>query len=716
MFDLEKIDISLSFNPVFLLVAVIIAAGYSLYIYRYTVPVVSSSKKVLLLSLRILALFFLLLIIFEPLITITQKIILEPVNLIFLDNSRSILIDDGTNRKETIKNFLNDAATNGFESNSQLILFGSKNTVIGFDSTSKLNFSEGSTNFSKIFLNIDEQKLNISSIVIVSDGVITEGSSPLYTAEKRGIPVFTVGVGDTTAKKDIEIKNVLFNEYIYSDAQTTINTTIINKGFEGKNITASFLENNLLVEQKNLLLSKDGIQNLSFNYLPKTGGEKKLSIILSPLEGEFTTANNNRVFYINVLDNKINILLLAGSPSNDLSFVKNSLQRDKNLSVNSITLISPNKFIENNNRDKLLDSADILFLIGFPSKETPDQFWRKVISNIIDKSKPFFLTLSGSVDISKLQMLQNELPFTIKNISKNFIEVQPDISAGESKNPLLQNNSDNQVSAWNNLPPISQPDLEITAKPESNVISRIRINNIPVNKPLILSRRIGGKSSVVVAANEIWRWKLQTAAKDLDLFDSFINNSIKWLNTSEEQKQVSINTSKKIYSIGEEIEFIGQVYNQTFNPVSDAEVEVKITSGNDNNKITLNSIGGGLYEGTFQTNKPGDYYFSGDALLDGKKLGTDKGSFNIGEVDIEMLDPRSDYEFLYSLANHTGGKYFDASNYNELFRILDERNKNLSREKISSYEIQLWSNEWLMAVIILLLGVEWFLRKRSGML
>jgi len=71
------------------------------------------------------------------------------------------------------------------------------------------------------------------------------------------------------------------------------------------------------------------------------------------------------------------------------------------------------------------------------------------------------------------------------------------------------------------------------------------MNNIPSKTPLIVSRKLGNKRSIAVLAKDIWKWKLQTATKNLDLFDRFINSSVKWLNTSEDQKQVNIKTSKK---------------------------------------------------------------------------------------------------------------------------------------------------------------------------
>ena len=240
---------------------------------------------------------------------------------------------------------------------------------------------------------------------------------------------------------------------------------------------------------------------------------------------------------------------------------------------------------------------------------------------------------------------------------------------------------------------------------------------MPIKTPLIVARRLGSKRSIAVLAKDIWKWKLQTAEKNINLFDNFILNSVKWLNTSEKQKQVTIKTSKKNYSSGESIDFTGQVYDETFNPVPDAEVKVKVNGEKENYDLTLNAAGNGLYKGSIQINKAGNYSYSGEAVQNGNKIGSDNGKFNIGEVDIEMINPRMNFEFLNSLANETGGKfYFAATGYNRLFDLLRDLNRKASKERIDVNEIKLWSNEWLMSIAILLFALEWFLRKRAGML
>ena len=658
MFNFEKINLSFSFNGIFFFIGVIILAGYAVYMYRYTLPPVSSAKKTILVLLRTFALILLLFIIFEPVVTLVKKIILQPVTLVFVDDSHSIQIKDGTQRSENVKRFVDGINNNNLAGTSEFFTFGSHIKPFPFDSLSQLDFSEGSTDFSEIFSFIKNRKENIASVAIVSDGVITEGANPLFIAKKLNIPVFTIGVGDTTKRNDILIKNILHNEFIYAETPTTISATILNRGFGNKPAVISLYEEGNLLEQRNITLSSDGTQNETFTYTPKSGGEKKLTLEMNNHEGEFTFDNNKRVFYINVLSNKVKILILAGSPSPDLSFIKNSLEEDKNLSVKSLTQTAPDKYIEKLSPAAGLDSAQVLILLGFPSKQTSADLLNRVKDAVTTKGKPFFLVLEDNTDLNRLKTLQPELPFTIQNIDNGFSEVQPVVQTSENENPLIQNNSDNPSGAWNNLPPVFMTNSEISAKPESEVIVKARLNNVALSTPMVVSRRIGSKRSLAVLASGIWRWKLQTATKELTLFDSFIHNSIKWLRSTEEQKQVMIKTSKKLYALGEPVSFRQKVYDGPYNPVTDAEVKVTISHNGKKDEVILNSLGSGLYEGAYQTTQTGDFTFTGKALRNNKQLGTDGGSFNIGEVDIEQLNPVTDYEFLSSLAENTGGKIF----------------------------------------------------------
>lgn len=716
MFGIDNLKLSLSFNPVLFFITFALFAAFTFFTYKVTLPQISRTKKILLMGLRISALTLILFAVSEPVLTIVKKLSIQPKTFFFIDNSQSIKNNPKLRNDEKIRSFLENLKASDAAKNIQLKKFGAKISDLSFDSLDQVSSNENSTNFAKIFSSLSEIREDFSSAAIISDGIITDGSNPINEAEKNGVPVFTVGIGDTSTQNDVQIKNVLYNEFIYAETPTNFLTAILNEGFANQNTRLSLYENDSLIEQKELTLSKDGIQNITVSYNPKVSGEKKITLMLSPLKDEYSSANNRKVFYVNVLSNKIRVLLISGSPSADLSFVKNALAADNNLSVSSITQIGVNKFLERNNPQRLLDSADVLVLIGFPSKETSAELIKVIINLIAQKNLPYLFLLSGSCDLSKLNQFKMYLPFTASKPSNNYIQVQPNIINDQSQNPLIQHGGQDILALWNNLPPVDQPFAEFSAKPESEVVAQVKINNIVTSKPLILTRRLSSQRSIAILAKDIWKWKLQTALKNQNLFDRFILNCVKWLNSPEDKKQVRIKTVKKLFAVDEDIEFSAEVYDAAFNPVSDAEVKVKVLKDKNIHEIILSSIGNGLYEGVLQLQEPGNYSFLGEARLNNKLLGTDNGLLSVGEVNVEMVNQKMDLDFLKSLANVSGGKYYEFKNADELIKQLVELNNKISKEKVIIKEYSLWSHEALLAIIIVLFGAEWFLRKREGML
>ena len=715
MFGYDEIGLSLAYPSVYLFIALILIAAYSYYVYRYTIPNINQSKKILLVSIRVLALLLLCFILFEPVLNLSKKLILEPSNLVFIDNSRSMTIKDGTNRSSNVKKILDDFSANASDDNLTFFEFGNSTREVKDDSLDKISFTDGSTNLQDVFNYVKGSDKNIASVTLITDGVLTSGSNPYYEAIKLGIPIFTIGIGDTTQRKDVEIKKVLHNDYLYAKTPTNIIATIYNKDFAGQSVTASLYEDNKFISRQNVSLSSAGIQNVAFDYDPQSSGEKKLSVTITPLKNEFTTANNKKIFYVNVLSNKIKVVLLASSPSADLTFINNALKRDENLEVSSIVQIAQDKFLNKLNY-QILDSANVFFLIGFPSDLTPENLLNRVIARIKNDKVPYFLTLSSEISLNRLSLLGDELSFTVTGISNIYREVQPEILQEQSTNPILKQSDKDIIGLWNKLPPVLQLNSIFNPRIESKVLAEIKINNKVINSPLIITKNFSGKRSVTVLAKDIWKWKLQVAPKGIDLFDSFIINSLRWLRAGEEQKLVNIKSSKKNYSQGERIEFSAQVADESLNPVSDAEIKINIRSDKNEYETDMQNVAPGLYEGSIIINEPGDFRFTGEAYEDGILLGKDNGNFNIGETDLEMINPTMNYSLLNLLAHDSGGKFYTPDNYKPVMQKINRLNKVSSKEKIVKSEITLWSDKWMLIVAILLFSLEWFIRKRTGML
>ncbi len=711
MIPIANFSVIISSNPLFYFLLLIALAGFAFYVYKHTIPVVSKGLRYFLIALRAVILGLILFLLFDPMLAVTSKSELESKTFVFIDNSNSLAVKDSAKRVEQIDNFVNDLQSAG-GIKTKILTFGQRIDSVR-NLKNDIRLSEHKTDFAQVVDEINKEGSKVNAAVILSDGIITDGIDPTYQAEKLQSPIFTVGIGDTTQRRDVSVSDVRYNQYVYAGKPTSIEVSVKNFGFAQKPERVIFYEEGKPIASKDLVLSEAGIDKITFDYKPSGSGEKKLSVLATPLAGEFTNANNSKTFFINVLDTKLKVCLVAGAPSADLSAIASALSIDKDLAIKKLVQIASGRFL-NDTPTSVVDSADVLFLIDFPEQNTPQNLIDKIATLINEKSKPFFFLLSNGVSTGRLRSLGSNLPFSLARAGNDFVQAEPELVTQEFS-PYFSGIS-NQKDVWQNLPPVTQMAAELQSKPGSSVLVRSKIRNVLTNNPLILLRSIGNQRSFSILAGDIWRWQLQSADKYSSFFPNFLIDIVKWLSLSNRQKQFQITTDKKTYLQNETVKLKAELYDQTFSPIDTAKITAQILFNNEKYNLVFSPDGNGLYSAEYNPNKFGDYTFSGEASLNGSKIKSGTGRFNVSELNIEKVDTRMRADFLQLLANHSNGRYYAIDDYKNLLQRLKDLNKESAKEKVTKSEFQLWSDEWVLLLIIFLFAVEWFVRKRSGMI
>jgi hypothetical protein len=693
MFDFQNL-----FDPI-LIIMVIIFAGFSIYVYRITNPPVPKAIKRLLALLRSLALVLLLFALFNTIIGYSRTEVKTREHLFFIDNSKSIALKDSTARAGLAAKFIDDfRSTPG----NKFFTFGSKiEPLINF----KPGFNNPYTNFEEIERFISKQENDIASITILSDGIITDGANPLYGLDKLSIPVFTVGIGDSTEQSDIILQEPQYNEMVYRGHAASIEARILNNNFAGKNVTVKLFEENSLVEQKNIVLGNSGIDNIKFDYIPKSVGERRLTISIPPLKDENSIHNNSKSFIIKVLNDKIKTFLISGAPSPDVAIISEALTKNERIKLKSVVELNNSKQIKGNNSNFAMDSTDLFILLNYPAKGSNQDLFRQVKAQLLEKHKPFLILVNSGTNAAKLKELSSLLPFSFETISDEEISIE--VYAGSSNSSLIKT-SDAQL--WEQLPPVTQMKSELKARPESDVLLRAKIKNVPTTAPVIVTRQTGGVKSIAINAGNIWKWKLQSSSKLEYLFEYFISNSIQWLNAPPEKKLFSIKPAKKVYSSGEKIEITGHLYDDLFNPVENADIYLNVTSAEKSYRTILSYAGNGIYKTEIENSGTGNLKITGNVKMFNKSL-SDSLNLYVDRNDIEQMNTRMDTGFLRQMAKSTNGSFFLINDYSGLKEILNKAEINKSRKLKKSFEIRFASNEFILIILILLFTIEWVIRK-----
>ncbi|KAF0142595.1 MAG: hypothetical protein FD122_552 [Stygiobacter sp.] len=627
-----------------------------------------------------------------------------------VDNSKSISAKDSIKRSEAINNLLSELSSEK-ALNLKVFSFGKKIDSLSSENP-KLSFDEPLTNYSSLIDLFKKYEASVNSAVLVSDGIITEGADPSYQFEKMQFPLFTVGIGDSTTKHDVEIFDIKHNQFIYAGSQTKIQAIIRQNGFDGKQTRASLFEEGKLIDSKDILLSNSGINQVDFLYSPKDGGEKKLSVSLTPITGEFSQLNNSKTFFITVFDTKVKIALVSGSPSADVSAIAKALESDKNIQVNKFIQISRDKLWDNK-KSNSLDSSSVLFLIDFPSTNTPQLLMNQVLAKI-EKGTPFFISVSSANDFGKLKLFEKHLPFFIRSISQDAFQVQPEIQKNEFASSFSQ--IGNSITIWNNLPPVYQSSAEILPKPESKVIVKSKVRDAILNSPLITVRSIGNQRSFSINASNYWRWSLQTSEGNPDFFRNFINEIVKWLSLSGNKKQFTLTTNKKVYSPGEQVDLTAELYDNAFNPIDTAQIALSISQEGNKNELIMTPQGNGIYTASYTPDSQGDFISTANTKVNSISTIRATSRFSVSASSLELLDTKMRVDYLKLLANSTNGKYFSIEEQSNLLKNLIDAAKKRDEGILTKSEFELWNYSWMLGAVIFLFGFEWFLRKRFGMI
>jgi hypothetical protein len=132
--------------------------------------------------------------------------------------------------------------------------------------------------------------------------------------------------------------------------------------------------------------------------------------------------------------------------------------------------------------------------------------------------------------------------------------------------------------------------------------------------------------------------------------------------------------------------------------------------------LVLNPLGSGQYQGVYDRLPEGEYKFMATVKINGALIGEDQGTFAVGGFNAEYLETRMNKLLLQQIAAQTGGRYYESNEFRSLAHDVISLPNFKPRDISKSAEIEVWNSRWILALVIFVFAMEWFLRKRNGML
>lgn len=687
-----------------LLIVFIIPVSFLISYLHYRGTSLSTFRKTTLILLRFLGFSLISILILFPVVRLIEYSFKENKDIVLIDNSLSMKIENRDSiLKDKVSFFIQTLENN--KRNYDIYLFSgslikkiNKDDIFNIKYDSIENFKTNLDISIKEILEVEKEN-KINSINIFSDGIINDGYD-LLSLNGVNVKLNFFLIGDTEQKKDLVLKEVLFNKYSYIFAEVPIVVRFSSYKLD-KNVKINLYEEDKLIksEYQNVTQDKSDYE-IVFIVKSETEEIKKYKVEIEPDNSEITIKNNYRNFYIKFIPNKFNIMVLSGYPSPDLSFLKNQIQKIGNIKADYFTQKEGTSFYEGNFEN--LKGYSVVIFFGFPTVETQTVILEKLKKEIEKYGVPIFFFAMRKVDYEKLRYFENYLPFKINKTEATEISIKlKPVKNANVYYPFNFKNIENFPELTYNPSVIKQnPNSEVFLSAFNEVSPVFLISNTETNK------------SAAFCAYGLNNWRLNPKNVDYEpVFNSILINTISILYDYEKQKLITVTPLKDEFS-----RFENLILKVKLNPLALESGNIKLRIYNSENEIYPNLVKIDEYnlQSKLILEQKGDYFT--EAYIENLDIpeARDYFRFYVNENNFEYNDTRAREDYLYRLSTFTNGVNLTNLNENDLSEIFkSEKQEEISFDYVKN--IYLNYNPIYIIVIILLFSIEWFLRKKFNL-
>lgn len=572
--------------------------------------------------------------------------------------------------------------------------FGEK-VAEGIDFT----FRDKQTDISSLFdeLAIRYSNRNVGALVLASDGVFNRGLNPLYTSNQVRFPVYTLALGDTAMRKDAFISKVNFNRIAFLGNQFPVEVIVGANMCNGLNSTLSITKGGTVLHSENISFkSNQYFQTINLRLEAKVAGMQRYTVRLASVEDEISLVNNTQDIFIDILDSKQKILILSAAPHPDISALKSAIESNYNYEVTGETINTYTGQIENFN---------LVIMHQLPDGGSKAAAF---VARAVENKIPLLYIVG-----TKTNLLQfNNLNTGIKIVSdqRNFNETLPVFN----RDFTLFTLSEESGNSFKNFPPLLSPFGDYNTLNSANTLFYQQIGSLETAYPLVLFNQTLESKTGVFAGEGLWKWRLQDYLKNgsHSAFNELFTKVIQFLSVKVDKSFFKVEGENNFME-NEQVTFDAEVYNQSYELINTNNVEITIT----------NSMGDdypfefGKTANAYQLNAgmlPVDNYTWEARVREGENIYTDDGAFTVSPLNIESVNTIADHNLLFQLSEKTNGKMIYSENIQDIPEILRNREDITTITYTDRKYNELVNVPWIFALILALISLEWFIRKRGG--
>lgn len=664
-----------------------------LYYKETKLDIIAKWMKNSLMIFRFLAVSIIAFLLLSPFIKTIFNKTEKPIIIFAQDNSSSLLIhqDSATYANNYLKelNALKEKLEKNYEVKS--FTFGEKVKEDGV-----INFSEKTTNIAELFEAVETKfyNRNIGALVLSSDGIYNEGFNPVYASKKTSYPIYTIALGDTSVQTDIILKEAIANKITFLNNKFPIEILGLAQSCKGEKTNLTVTHKNKVVFTKTYDIIKDNqLIEETIILEAKEKGVQHYTVSFSALANEVSKKNNSKNVYIDVLDGRQHILLLAHAPHPDLKALKTSIESNENYEVST-------KYFDD--FDGNFEPYNLVVLHQFP---TYSPVWLRKIS---DKNLSVLYILGNQSNVNAFNQFQTHIKVLQSNQRSNAT------TPALAENFPLFNLSEATLKQANNFPPIESIFGTYLPQEKAYVLFNQKIGNVATEQPLMVFFQEGKNKAAFISGEGLWRWRLNEFAKNNnhEAFDEIINKTVQFLSLKDNKDKFRLIVDKQ-FNENQEIIFNAELYNNSYELVNTPEVQLELTNKEGTTYKFVFNKSGSAYVLNAGILPIGTYTYITSTTFSGEQY-VIKGQLQINPLLVELNSTVANHQLLQNIANKHNGTMVSPPEINKLEQFI-KGNTAISSVIYEETDIkEIIHLKWIFFLILILITIEWFIRKRNG--
>lgn len=473
---------------------------------------------------------------------------------------------------------------------------------------------------------------NLDAVILVSDGRNNAGLDPVEVASnygKRGITVHTIGVGDPEPPRNAWLVGPPGPKEALREEQVSFDVTLRAEGLSGERARIE-LYGSLdggpfmpLATASDVLPSPGESTKVRVVHAFEESGDWTLKFSLAPLTEESQLDDNEDIRFLRVNDERIRVLFIDDKPRWEYRYVKNALKRvDPSIEMQAVLFDASPRFEQEHSKDlrplkdlprtpkEMLDYQVILLGDVPPERIAPSEEgrrqWLQMLVQFVEfgGGAGFLFGDAAMPERYRNTLLQDLLPVVLEDSSwiANNKPARDKPFRPRLENPtspheilLLQRDPAFNRRLWEQgLPGFYVYHPVQRAKPGATVLLRHPTDrNAYGNRPLAVVAPFPRGTTFFLATDETWRWRDPYAELYMD---AFWRNVVRHLARGRLERRndlLELSVDKTLVETGDRVGVQLRVHDNELQPAVSNEQPIFLRDAkNDTQKRILRAVPG----------------------------------------------------------------------------------------------------------------------------